>query len=83
MFQQHRCQRRTAPDDQLRPVHRLDSAHALDEALASGIPVFYTDADGVNIMERDDGRKFEVRWLPGAPSGENYEVIRELTAHAA
>ena len=26
---------------------------------------------------------FEIRWVPGAPSGENYEVIRELTAHAA
>jgi hypothetical protein len=34
-------------------------------------------------MERADGRKFEIRWLPGAPSGKNYEVVRELTAHAA
>jgi hypothetical protein len=31
-------------------------------------------------MELGDGRKFEIRWLPGAPSGENYAVIRELTA---
>jgi hypothetical protein len=56
---------------------------AFDHALASGIPAFYIDADGVNVMERKDGRKFEVRWLPGAPSGENYEIIRELTAHAS
>jgi hypothetical protein len=34
-------------------------------------------------MECPDGRRFEIRWIPGAPSGENYEVIRELTAHAA
>jgi hypothetical protein len=34
-------------------------------------------------MERADGRRFEIRWLPGAPSGENYEIIRELTAYAA
>jgi len=34
-------------------------------------------------MERADGRRFEIRWLPGAPSGENYEIIRELAAHAA
>jgi hypothetical protein len=62
---------------------RAAGRKAFDEALASGIPVFYIDADGVNVMERNGGRKFEVRWLPGAPSGENYEVIRELTAHAA
>jgi hypothetical protein len=54
---------------------------AFDEALASG--VFYIDADGVNVMERNDGRKFEVRWLPGAPCGANYQVVRELTAHVA
>ena len=41
---------------------------AFAETLAAGLPVFYID---------------EIRWLPGAPSGENYEVIRELTAHAA
>jgi hypothetical protein len=49
----------------------------------AGVPVFYIDAGGLNVMESNDGRKFEIRWLPGAPSGENYEVIRELTAHAA
>ena len=34
-------------------------------------------------MQYPDGRRFEIRWVPEAPSGENYEVIRELTAHAA
>ena len=66
-------------DDAVRAAGRK----AFAEALASGVPVFYVDADGLNVMERGDGRKFEIRWLPGAPSGENYEVIRELTAHAA
>lgn len=48
---------------------RAAGRKAFDEALASGIPVFYIDADGVNVMERNDGQKFEIRWLPGAPSG--------------
>jgi hypothetical protein len=56
---------------------------AFAEALASGVPVFYVDAGGLNVMEFGDGRRFEICWLPGAPSGENYEVIRELTANAA
>jgi oxalate decarboxylase/phosphoglucose isomerase-like protein (cupin superfamily) len=45
--------------------------------------LLYIDADGLNVMERGDGRRFEIHWHPGAPSGENYEVIRDLTAHAA
>jgi hypothetical protein len=57
--------------------------NAFVETLAAGLPVFYVDAQGLNVMECPDGRRFEIRWLPGAPSGENYEVIRELTAHAA
>ena len=62
---------------------RAAGRKAFAEALASGVPVFYVDGDGLNVMERADGRKFEIRWLPGAPSGENFEVIRELTANAA
>lgn len=56
---------------------------AFSEALAAGLAVFYLDAAGINAMECADGRKFEIRWLAGAPSGENYEIVRELTAHAA
>lgn len=56
---------------------------AFIEALAAGLSVFYVDSEGLNVMERADGRRFEIRWLPGAPSGENYEILRELTARAA
>ena len=56
---------------------------AFEEALAAGLTVFYIDGDGLNVMEQGDGRRFEIRWLPGAPSGENYTIIRELTARAA
>ena len=66
-------------DDAVRAATR----GAFAETLAAGLSVFYVDGDGLNVMECADGRKFEIRWLPGAPSGENYEVIRELTAHAA
>ena len=62
---------------------RAATRNALAETLAAGLPVFYIDGDGLNVMERADGRRFEIRWLPGAPSGENYEIIRELTAYAA
>jgi len=34
-------------------------------------------------MEQPDGRRFEIRWIPGAPSGQNYEIIREVNARAA
>jgi hypothetical protein len=71
--------RSTQFDDAARAAGR----RAFDEALAAGLPVFYIDGAGLNVMERADGRRFEIRWLPGAPSGENYEIIRQLTAHAA
>jgi hypothetical protein len=61
-----------------------DAGHqAFLDTLAAGLPVFYRDADGLNVMQCPDGQKFEIRWIPGAPSGKNYEVVRELTAHAA
>ena len=66
-------------DDAVRAAGR----RAFAETLADGLPVFYVDADGLNAMERGDGRRFEIRWLPVAPSGENFEIVRELTAHAA
>jgi hypothetical protein len=52
------------------------------ETLAAGLPVFYVH-DGLDLMQMPDGRKFEIRWLPGRPAGENYEIIRELRADAA
>jgi hypothetical protein len=62
---------------------RATGHQAFLETLAAGLPVFYVDTEGLNVMECPDGRRFEIRWIPGAPSGENYEVTRELTAHAA
>ena len=53
------------------------------ETLASGRPVFYIDSEGLNVMEFGDGRRFEIRWIPGAPSGENFEIVRDLKANAA
>jgi hypothetical protein len=55
---------------------------AFEATLAAGLPVFYLDREGLNIMEQPDGRRFEIRWISGAPSGSNYEVLRELKAHA-
>ena len=57
---------------------RAAGRRAFDATLAAGLPVFYLDREGLNVMEQPDGRKFEIRWIPGAPSGSNYEVIREL-----
>ncbi|MGO9258549.1 MAG: hypothetical protein ACLQU1_19860 [Bryobacteraceae bacterium] len=62
---------------------RASGRKAFLDTLAAGLPVFYLDHDGLNVMEQPDGRRFEIRWRPGFPSGENYEVIRELTARVA
>ena len=57
---------------------------ARDEALARGIPVFYRDhRTGIEIMQQPDGRRFEIRFIAGAPRGCNYEIVRELSASAA
>ena len=56
---------------------------AFEETLAAGLPVFYRDDADLNVMEQPDGRRFEIRWIPGAPAGENYEILRELKQRAA
>jgi hypothetical protein len=66
-------------DDAVRGATRK----AFDETLAAGLAVFYVDARGINVMERADGSRFEIRWLPDTSSGENYAIVREVTAHAA
>jgi hypothetical protein len=53
------------------------------ETLTAGRPVFYLDEAGLNPLLFPDGRKFEIRWIEGKPAGENYENIRDVTAHAA
>jgi hypothetical protein len=63
------------------PVYDFDSEE-FDRAVA-GFPVFYLNGDGLNVKELPDGRRFEIRWIPDAPIGANYEIIRELKARAA
>jgi hypothetical protein len=53
------------------------------ETLAAGLPVFYLDDAALNVMEQPGGRRFEIRWIPGAPAGQNYEILRELKQRAA
>ncbi len=56
---------------------------AFHETPAAGYPVFYSDADGLEAMELPDRRRFEICRIPGAPSGSNYEIVRELKVRAA
>lgn len=62
---------------------RAATHQAFLDTLAAGLPVFYLDADGLDVMEQPDGRRFEIRWIPGAPAGKNFEILRELKARAA
>ena len=46
------------------------------DALARGVTVFYRDPVlGVDVMEQPDGRRFEIRYIPGAPGDRNFEVV--------
>ena len=57
---------------------------ARNQALVRGVSVFYrNDASGIEIMEQPDGRLFEIRFIPGSPRGQNFEIIRELARSAA
>jgi hypothetical protein len=57
---------------------------AREESLRLGLPVFYRDAEtDRDMMELPDGRRFQIRLIPGAPRGKNYEIIREVSADAA
>jgi hypothetical protein len=59
-------------------------ARAREETLRAGVPVFYRDAEsGLEVMEQPDGRRFEIRYIPGAPRERNYEVLREIGRSAA
>jgi hypothetical protein len=66
-------------DDAVRAAGR----RAFEETLAAGLSVFYLDDEGLDVMEQPDGRRFEIRWIPGAPSGENFEILREIKKRAA
>ena len=63
---------------------RVAGAQARIETLQAGVPVCYRDrVRNLNIIEHPSGRKFEIRFLDGAPGDRNYEVIRELDETAA
>ena len=62
---------------------RAATHQAFLDTLAAGLPVFYLDDQGLNVMEQPDGRRFEIEWVPGKPAGENYRIIREVPARAA
>jgi hypothetical protein len=62
---------------------RESGRRAFEATLAAGLPVFYRDREGLNVMMQPDGRRFEIRWIPGAPSGRNYEILREIASVAA
>ena len=54
---------------------------AIADLKAHGIPIFYRDREtGMEIMEEADGRRFEIRYIPGLPRDQHVEVIRELKA---
>jgi hypothetical protein len=54
------------------------------QLLKQGIPVCYLDEEfGVDVIEYPDGRKVEIRFIPGAPRDRNYEVVRELKQSSA
>lgn len=57
---------------------------ARKETLEAGVPVFYRDClSGLDLMEYPDGRRFEIRYVPGASREHNYEVLREISKSAA
>jgi len=53
------------------------------DTLKAGVSVFYRDDSGLDVMEQPDGRKFEIRYIFGAPRHRNYDVLRELARTAA
>lgn len=57
---------------------------AREQALSSGVPVFYRDATvGIDVMEQADGRRFEIRFIAGQPRERNFKIVRELAKSAA
>jgi hypothetical protein len=71
-------------DEEFKAAVRLAGAQARLETLQAGVPVFYRDMRrNLDIMEHPSGRKFEIRFLDGAPGDRNYEVLRELEGPAS
>jgi hypothetical protein len=55
---------------------------ACRNALHNGHSVFYQDDDGRYVLEQPDGKRFEIRFLAGAPRNANFQIVRELPAAA-
>lgn len=71
-------------DDTFDQAVKAAVAEARKETLAAGVPLFYHDSvSDRDVMERPDGRIFEIRFVPGAPRESHYEVLRELGRNAA
>jgi hypothetical protein len=65
--------------DDFTALVKAAGARAREETLRAGVPVFYRDPEsGLEVMEQPDGRRFEIRFLFGAPRERNFEVLREL-----
>ena len=71
-------------DDEFKAAVRLADARARIETLQAGVPVFYRETRrNLDIMEHPSGRKYEIRFIEGAPGDRNYEILRELDETAA
>jgi hypothetical protein len=58
-------------DDTFDRTVKAAVAQAREETLAAGVPIFYRDsATGLEVMEQPGGRKFEIRYVAGAPREE-------------
>ena len=51
---------------------------ARQDSLDAGRPVTFLDSKGRDVQEMPDGRRFEIRFVPGAPREKHVEVLREL-----
>ncbi len=71
-------------DDDFIAAVQTAGGRARIETLKAGVPVFYWDAErNPDVIEQPDGRKFEIRFLPGQPRDRNYTILRELDETAA
>ena len=73
--------------DMSRPVFKDQMKGAVERTVICGVsyvvPYFCRDDEGLNIVQYQDGRRFEIRWIQGGPIGRNYEILRELKSYAA
>lgn len=67
-------------EDDFTAAVRSACALARIETLNAGIPVFYRDPKrGLDIMEKPNGRKYEICFLPGAPRDQTTKFCENWT----